>query len=156
MGRAKQARIGDVQREYINSLRAELLQQAGSIDQMDMSFTEGVNLGIVIGQAFLHAPAYRDRATVEDETMALDDAAADLVALYILDNDVPEGMKRNYRRTAEDFAGMVVKAMMYDDAGQPPAEWIDEHSQPFADYEDLFTAEPPADDGEGEADDGAE
>lgn len=144
MTREKQARIGQVQREFVNELRAELLRQSGSYDAMDMSFTDGVNFAIAIAMCHLAAPKYRDLATADGEEMPTPDAAADLAAGYIENGDLPNVSKREYAGQAQSFITTTVQALLYDGIGLPDDEWLDEHSmdeETF--YDSVMTAESP-------------
>lgn len=143
MARSKQARIGDVQTAHINDLRAELLRQAGGYGPLDLTFTDGANLAVVIGMAHLHAPHYRDEIDGFDGDEPIGDVAAEIVSQYLEHGDVPESMKRNYGTEAKSFATTVVQSLAFPEPGVPDAEWFEERGIERDRYYEMFTAESP-------------
>ena len=142
-GGRKTVTFGSVQQQYINTLRAELLGQAGS-DNFDLNFTEGANLAAVIALAFHHADEYRDRVAADGgPDLSYDVAAAEIVGEYLVTGDVPAFVKDSFREYAEYFATTVVQTTLTDEPGVPTREWWDEHGQDHDDVLRQFTAEPP-------------
>lgn len=140
----KQARLGSVQGEYVNRLRAELLSQGGDTNT-DLSFTQGVNLAVVIAMAHHHAPAYKDHIMqAEGIDLTTHEVAAELVGQYIQHRYVPSTMKDVYGQEAESFILSVMQTILTQEPGFPKEGWWDEHTVDHDTFNEQFTAEPPS------------
>lgn len=144
MGR-KSVTFGSVQHEFINSLRAELLDQGGG-SKMDLNFTDGANLSVVIAMAFLHAEEYRDRLDEEFREMPIDEAAADIAAEWVKTGDVPKLVKGNFKSYTESFVYQMVSCILSDTPGTLTEEEIESASVSEDRMYEMFTAESPSDD----------